>query len=202
MIFKKNKVIFLHYPKTGGNSIQDALRSFSEDHIISPAAHQDGVERFEVRNAEHKNLRKHSTLQDYYNALGKDLFTYTTFINIRNPFDRMVSFYFSPHRGNVHFDRDAFAQFIKTIPPIENYISIQKSLFGKNEISPNITFLRFEKLHEDFGRLCKELQANEIELPHRNASNREDYKKYYDEETANIVSTRHKYEISLGGYKF
>ena len=114
----------------------------------------------------------------------------------------MVSFYFSPHRGNVHFDRDAFAQFIETVPPIENYISIKKSLFGKNEIFPNIKFLSFEKIHEDFGRLCKELQVNDIELPHRNASNREDYKKYYDEETENIVSARHKYEIRVGGYKF
>ena len=178
------------------------MRSHSDDQIISLGAHQDGVEQFQVRNAEHNNLVKHSTIQDYYNALGEDLFTYRTFINIRNPFDRLVSFYFSPHRGNVHYDRDAFTKFIKTICPIEKYISIKKSLFRKHEIFPNVTFLRFEKLNEDFALLLKELRVKHIELPHRNASNRENYKKYYDEETVNIVSTRYKYEISLGDYKF
>jgi hypothetical protein len=202
MIFKKNKVIFLHYPKTGGNSIQDALRKYSEDQIISRGAHQDGVERFAVRNVEHKKLNKHSTLQDYYNTLGDVLFTYKIFINIRNPYDRMVSFYFSRSRGNVHYDRDDFVQFIKTIPPIENFTSIKKSFFGKSELYPNVKFLKFEKLNEDFDLLLKELELQDIELPHRNASNRENYKKYYDEEMIKIVSTRHKYEISLGNYKF
>ena len=202
MIFKKNKVIFLHYPKTGGNSIQDALRSYSDDQIISRKAHQDGIERFELRNTEHKNLKKHSTIQDYYNAIGEDLFAYKVFIIIRNPYDRMVSFYFSPHRGNVHYDRDDFSQFIKTVPPIENYISIKKSSFGKRELLSNIKFLKFEKLNEDFGLLLNELDIQDVDLPHRNASNRENYKKYYDDETVKIVSTRHKYEISLGDYKF
>lgn len=201
MIFK-NKVIFVHYPKTGGNSIQDALRNYSEDQIISKGVHQDGIERFGVLNSEHKNLKKHSTLQDYYNAIGEDLFAHKVFITIRNPYDRMVSCYFSPHRGNIQYDRDDFAKFIKTVPPIENYISIKKSFFGKRELLHNIKFLKFEKLNEDFGLLLNELDIQDIYLPHRNASNRENYKKYYDDETVKIVSTRHKYEIGLSDYNF
>ena len=152
MIFKKNKVIFLHSPKTAGNSIQDALREYSEDQIIAKAALQDGVERFEVRNPEHKKLKKHSTIQDYYNAIGDDLFTYKIFTNIRNPYDRMVSFYFSPHRGNVRYDRDDFAHFIRMKPPIEKFISLKKSWWGKMELFPDTKFLKFEKLNEDFNR--------------------------------------------------
>ena len=201
MIFKKSKLIFLHYPKTGGNSIQYALRNYSEDQIISREPYQDGVERFEVRNPEHSDLNKHSTIQDYYKALGKGLSAYKVFITIRNPYDRMVSFYFSPHRGKRHFERDGFVQLIKTIPTIEEFTSIKK-FFGKRELFPNIKFLRFEKLDEDFSLLLKELEIKDIELPHFNTSNHEKYKKYYDEETANIVSARHKYEISVGGYKF
>jgi hypothetical protein len=201
MIFKKSKLIFLHYPKTGGNSIQYALRNYSEDQIISREPYQDGVERFEVRNPEHSDLNKHSTIQDYYKALGKGLSAYKVFITIRNPYDRMVSFYFSPHRGKRHFERDGFVQLIKTIPTIEEFTSIKK-FFGKRELFPNIKFLRFEKLDEDFSLLLKELEIKDIELPHFNTSNHEKYKKYYDEETSKIVSDRHKYEISLGNYEF
>ena len=202
MIFKKYKVIFLHYPKTAGNSIQDALRKYSEDQIIASAAHQDGFERFEVRNVEHKKLVKHSTLQDYYNAIGDDLFNYKIFINIRNPYDRMVSFFFSPHTGNVRYDKDDFARFVKNINPIEHYISIKKSSLRKMEVFPNVNFLKFEKINEDFDILVKELELQNIELPHRNSSNRKKYRNYYDEEIIEVVSTRHKYEISLGNYEF
>jgi len=177
------------------------LRNYSEDQIISREPYQDGVERFEVRNPEHSDLNKHSTIQDYYKALGKGLSAYKVFITIRNPYDRMVSFYFSPHRGKRHFERDGFVQLIKTIPTIEEFTSIKK-FFGKRELFPNIKFLRFEKLDEDFSLLLKELEIKDIELPHFNTSNHEKYKKYYDEETSKIVSDRHKYEISLGNYEF
>lgn len=76
MIFEPQKTIFIHYPKTGGNSIQDALREYSSDQIVTVGKHQDGVERFEVRNEKFKNLVKHSKLNDYYKALGKDLYNY------------------------------------------------------------------------------------------------------------------------------
>ena len=70
------------------------------------------------------------------------------------------------------------------------------------ELFPDTKFLKFEKLNEDFDLLLNELGLQDLELPHRNAGDREDYRKYYDEETIEIVATRHKYEINLGNYKF
>ena len=202
MIFEERKVIFVHYPKTGGNSIQDALREWSSDQIIVAADYQDGVERFEVSNIYDEKLHKHSTLQDYYNSIGEDLFNYTIFINIRNPYDRMVSFFFSPHRRVQHFNRDEFAEFIATVPTIENFIDLKILHAGSCKIPSNINFLVFEELNRGFETMCECLGLRGVTLPHRNASVRGDYRNYYDEELIDIVSKRHRYEIKLGAYKF
>ena len=73
MIFENQKVIFIHYPKTGGNSIQDALRSHTADELFINVAYQDGIESFGVRNKKFKDLKKHSTLNDYHQALGQKI---------------------------------------------------------------------------------------------------------------------------------
>src|SRR5690606_13135991 len=94
----QKKFLFIHLPKTGGNSIQTLLKAYSEDKIVCLNALQDGVERFEIRN-EYPSLHKHSSLSDYKRELPE-----TTFLNlfkfstIRNPWDRAISHYFSPHR--------------------------------------------------------------------------------------------------------
>lgn len=63
MISIQHKFLFVHIPKTGGNSVQNILRDFSEDKIVLVAPHQDGKERFEVRNDLY-NIKKHSSLSD------------------------------------------------------------------------------------------------------------------------------------------
>jgi len=98
MLSINKKFLFIHVPKTGGNSIQKILKKYSEDNITI-GEHQDGIERFGVQNREYKTV-KHSPLS-YYKAviepeLYKKLFKFAT---IRNPWDRIISFYFSPHRG-------------------------------------------------------------------------------------------------------
>jgi len=50
MISLKYGFIFIHIPKTAGNSIQNVLKLYSEDKIVCTAPYQDGVERFELRS--------------------------------------------------------------------------------------------------------------------------------------------------------
>ena len=203
MIFDEKKVIFIHYPKTGGNSIQDALREHASDKIVATASHQDGLERFDVRNEKYKNLVKHSSLQDYYNAIGSDILNYKVYVTIRNPFDRLVSFYFSPHRGDIRYERDDFAQFIGSIASLEEFISLkEESLFARKKIFENVKCLRFENLNEDFFRLTSELNLKGINLPHRNKSKRKEYKFYYDDELIEMVRMNFKFEMRFGDYSF
>ena len=56
MLSIKKKFLFIHIPKTAGDSIQNVLKHYSEDEIVCLNHLPDGLERFEVRN---KNFSIH-----------------------------------------------------------------------------------------------------------------------------------------------
>src|SRR6266516_543555 len=98
MISFQKRFLFVHIPKTAGNSIQSALRDYSEDQLVALHKEQDGIERFGLRNPNYK-IKKHSTLADYRAALGEDQFrSLCKFTCVRNPWDRMISRITLPQR--------------------------------------------------------------------------------------------------------
>lgn len=213
MISLQKRFLFIHVPKTGGNSLQNILKAYSEDDIIILGKHQDGVERFEVMNKRY-SVTKHSTLSHYRSALDKKTFKgLFKFATIRNPWDRMISFYFSPHRGITKWNRDAFMRLISSTPPLRHYIScptLKKRIFRMVQMpytaeaaTEDIDFLiRFEELESDFSELCKKLGIPAKRIPHRNASKRAHYSEYYDNELIDAVAERFSEEIELGQYRF
>jgi len=101
MLTIRKKFLFIHVPKTAGNSIQNILKEYSEDEIVAKASHQDAVERFEIRGV-HPGLKKHSTLRKYKARLEPELFSSLfKFSTIRNPWDRLISLYFTPSSGRT-----------------------------------------------------------------------------------------------------
>jgi len=205
------KFLFIHVPKTGGNSCQNILKDFSEDKIVKLANHQDGLERFEVRSKSY-DIHKHSTLLNYRDEIGsrllKELFKFSI---IRNPWDMCVSFYFSPHRGKIEYERDGFKEFIQTIPPIRNYIrlenyfdkALRRLTIRNKSLTSDIDFLmKFERLQEDFEKVCNIIGIPCSPLPRRNKSQRENYTKYYDFELIKLVESIFFEEIEFGQYEF
>jgi len=215
MISLQKKFLFVHVPKTGGNSIQNILKDYSEDKLTTLAKHQDGIERFGVRNDTY-NITKHSTLSHYKSVL--DPKTYSTlfkFATIRNPWDRMISCYFSPHRGITDWNRTSFLELVNRKPTLRYYIT-EYSFFEKvvrklgipikitkKNLDSDIDFLiRFENIDDDFELLCEKLDIPYSSLPKRNKSNRNHYSHYYDEELKEIVRTKFIDEITYGNYDF
>jgi hypothetical protein len=198
MISFQKRFLFVHIPKTGGNSIQSVLARYSEDEIVRRAG-QDGIERFGVVNPKYK-LKKHSPLSDYRAALGAGEFSQLyKFASVRNPWDRMVSLYFTPIRRKK-WDRKAFQKMIRQTLPAADYLRMtdgDKDPFGNvNRI------IRFEQLEEDFRALCPDLGMRAERLPHYNRSEREHYFKYYDDELRELVAERFALEIARFGYTF
>lgn len=202
MISSKHKFVFIHVPKTGGNSVQNILNRYSDDKIVTDAAHQDGIERFNIRNSDFPALRKHSNLRDYKEALGAALDDYFVFSTIRNPWEKLVSHFFSPHRGPVKWSSEGFSDFVKKQRPLTHYIDSRIDVCAAAQSSEIDYLMRFEHLQHDFDTVCDRIKIARANLPVRNKSERPDYRECYTDELAEYVGKAHRYEIEIGNYEF
>jgi hypothetical protein len=198
MISVQKRFVFIHIPKTGGNSIQSVLRRYSEDTVVHRRDHQDGVERFAVRNESYGTI-KHSPLAAYRKGLGSKKFSaFYKFTCVRNPWDRMVSYYFTPGRQKA-WDPIAFRSVILEAGSVEDYLRLADEADPFSNVD---RILRFENLEQDFRALCSNLDIPPAPLPIYNRSEREHYSKYYDEALRELVSERFAAEIRRFGYTF
>lgn len=174
MISRKHRFIYLHVPKTGGNSIQKCLQPFSDD-MFAQRGHQDGQDRFDVKGA--ITPHKHARLADYAAKLGSDLPDYRLLISVRHPVDRAVSFYFSPHRWMTrsegtnewslqppYWDIKAFETCLKKLIPMVTFLSLDGRLVRPDRV------IRFETLRQDFLHSVTSLGISAQHLPHVNTS--------------------------------
>ena len=203
MISEKYNFLFIHRGKSGGNSINEALLSLSEDEKTVDSSFQDGVDRFGIFSRRY-GTNKHTPLRQYKERIPQDVFERLfKFAVLRNPYSRLVSAYFSPHRiaqgASPEFHRDEFIKIIGT----EGTFRDMACLSGKGELDRDIDrVLRFEVLQEDFGTLCRDLNLPSISLNHRNASGKRSYRDFYDDELKAMVVDRFGEEIEFGGYSF
>ena len=173
MLFRlgEETCIFIHMPKTGGNTIQASLMEagLSLDEIIVED-HQDGFDRFKIRGEYTRN--KHQFMFRYL-ADNPHLSSAKAFSCVRRPFERMVSYYFSPHRHvrkrfhffgpyrlpeTVKFDENEFFSLVEKtstaaamICPIESdNVDQQRNLISGMLRSNQLTILKTENLSNDF----------------------------------------------------
>lgn len=162
MIFTYNnkKSIFIHIPKTGGNYIQTLfqINKMSIDSIVKNHSDQDGIDRFEVNGI--LTEKKHQTLREYYEK-DSTCMMMPIYSCIRKPFERLVSFYFSPFRWvkydsisnkfiypkEVNFVEEEFVNLVNILIPAWRYLSLSEFDY----VSPqnNIRILRTESLNKD-----------------------------------------------------
>ncbi len=200
MISLQKRFLFIHIPKTAGNSIQSALRNYSEDQLVALRKEQDGIERFGLRNPNY-NIKKHSTLAEYRDALGNAQFgNLYKFTCVRNPWDRMVSYYFTPTQSPETWDQKKFRKMIFKAVSVADYLRLDNC---EQDPFANVDYImRFENLADDFRTVCGTLGISPATLPQYNRSNRKHYSKYYDDELRELVHTRFAEEIERFGYAF
>ncbi len=173
MISRSHRFIFIHVPKTGGNSIQSVLLPLSDDQKIV-SLHQDGTDRFEVSGP--VTVSKHMTLENYNIVLG-GLERFFVFVGARRPFERAVSFYFSPHRwarqnfsgtweiATPHWDEASFFEMLQGMEPWVNFVKVNGANYEVDDI------VRYENLRQDFGRVAQHIGVPQLQLTeHRNKS--------------------------------
>jgi len=203
MISHKHKFIFIHIPKTAGNSIQNYLQNYSEDKIVinkKQVRHNTEskfyLDRFEVRSSDKKfKTFKHTTLNSYYVNWRKKYGSIEDFFKfgvIRNPWDRAISFYF--WKRYKSFDKKIFINNLIQMSCVD-YVYVKKYNNHKHDY-----VIRFENLQEDFDTACDKIGIPKTQLPHTNKSLHKHYTEYYDDETREIVAEKYARDIEYFGY--
>jgi len=198
MINHQYKLIFLHIPRTGGTSIENAIC---------------GKDWFDV-HAPSKHLTAHSAKKIYAEYWDK----YLKFTFVRNPWDRMVSMLKYEWFYGVKINQekkilldDYFDKFKKVeyderffnSNQFNDYQYIENSVY-RNIIGDDMDFIgKFENLQEDFERVCKLVGLPASKLSHiEKSQNRKKYQEYYTEETKNLIYNKFKKEIKQFNYLF
>jgi hypothetical protein len=206
MISARRNFIFVHIPKTGGNSLSRLLIDYSDDELVKTEPYHDLHDRFNVRGI--VTGRKHFTAADYVERIGLERFvTFRKFAFVRNPYGRAMSHYFSPYRwiqevdGRLvpepfRFDRAAFYAFIRTMAPMTSFLSYDGKLLAFDRIG---RFENFEADARELLRLCGVTIPPAAPLPFLNRGYAEKLQ-HYDAETAAWVRERFRDDFSAFDY--
>lgn len=203
MLSLSKKFLFIHIPKTGGNSIQTLLRPYSEDQIVV-GSQQDGRDRFEVRGRFTRH--KHATLADYRAEVPPALFADVfKFCAVRNPWSRAISFYFTPRRWmkrglDPFWSREEFVELLGRLPPMVEHLKVD------GQVQQMDGLIRFESLGEQLPPLLEriDIPLESLKLPHLNRGQAGDHRRYFEAnpDLADMVAERYREDIDTFGYRF
>lgn len=201
IISKKHKFIFIHVPKCGGSTIFRCLKDHYfglGDMPTASAPSKDwiiGRNKKEELNLKEDWVSQHATLKDIQQNLNEDLADYYKFAFVRNPWDRMVSFWKYQYKYY-----GSFKHFMKMEVKGGD---VQSRRLRNSQGKMVINFIgRFENLREDYLSVCKELDIPCGKLRHVNKTNHKHYTEYYDNETISIVEKKFQEDIDNFGYSF
>lgn len=180
------KIIFIHVPKNAGTSIVETLNMERDGHVSA---------------------------KTYYKSLGEHLFNeYFKFAFSRNPWDRFVSAYEYAkmeksyvHSTYKHPDYDtvknlSFIQVARLLPEGILKHPGWKNQYGFITIDNSIEVNRIYKYETDIPVFEKDFN---VSLKNINKSTREiDYRRYYNDETIDIIKNFYKKDIELFNYEY
>lgn len=208
------KYIFVHVPKTGGTALTLALenRAMKDDILIgdTPKAR---ARKGRLRGVTSQGrLWKHSTLTDIAGLVtDNDIATFFTVTLVRNPWDRVVSYYHwlrdqqfaHPAVGlaKTH-DFSGFLNHAQTITSLRlwHYTAYMRDRFGAVRAS---LYARLEHLETDLAPFEAHLGFRVTPLPRANASNRgRDWRGFYSDTDAALLAETCADDIARFGYRF
>lgn len=209
IISPARRFVFIHPPKTGGTAISLAYeaRAHKDDLLFGDtpkAKRRQG--NFNRKHPEAK-LSKHSPAPALSTALPDVDFTgWTVAMTVRNPWDRVVSFYAWARAQSFEHPMIAaaksqdFATFLQD-PRVANPFKRGATPAYAAPFTPRL--LRHERLEADWQALCADLGLAPSLLPRVNTSDRtSDWRPYYTEATADLIPELFRWEVESLGYRF
>lgn len=210
----KHGYIFIHIPKTGGTSLARALEArAAADDIMLGDTPKALKRRHKARGvAAAGRLWKHSMLADIVGLVTPEQIAQArVFTMVRNPWDRVVSYYHWLQGQSFNHPAVAMAKtlaFSAFLNDPQIMASLQAHPYGRYVTDADgrercDLFVRLEHLEEDIARLEQLIGLRVGPLPHDNRSERKkSYRSYYSKEDQHLVGDLLKEDISRFGYQF
>jgi hypothetical protein len=216
LLSPRHRFLFVHIAKTGGTSVRAALQRgrwtdpwYWPMSLCSRFSHLSG-HRIGTKLPRHAKViaAKELLPRDYFDELFKFAF-------VRNPWDLQVSSFHHIRRERPQYlgGHDDFAAFLRwKLDPdrpyqyhVDTSIELQSDYLIDLRGTIIVDFIgRYERLHDDFAEACQRIGIHAPALPHRRqATDRSrDYRRYYDDTTAELVAVHFARDIDLLGYSF
>ena len=177
MIIKEHKAVFIHIPKNAGTSIETLFENNS----------------FNIQPGKHDNIHEiKKRFLGVYNSHRK-------FTIIRNPYDKMVSWYFYLKRNlGGNYNVIDFNEWIKD--PSKFWHADDPVCFLDPQhtwVDETVEIIKYENLNKELN----EFFGEEIDLPVTNKSDHKHYLNYYNNESLDIIYDRYKKDFEKFNYK-
>lgn len=204
LISESKSFLFVHVQKTAGTSLAEILKP----HALNPAngrmnklASDLGL----VRDWRKFHFRKHTNLRKAQSVIPAPVYDgLFKFAFVRNPWERLVSWYQYVQRTPLHEDyrpgetfADFAARFLEKPRRAQWWmIEDRNGVMGLDYVG------RFENLNDDIAYLCQRIGIKAQTLQHRNKMADKDYRTFYDDRLALAVKNTWTREIDAFGYTF
>ena len=217
LISHTRNFLFVHIAKTGGTSVRAALRPYRWSGRYAPAILLTSLISQATRPRHRLGIKfpRHAKAVAAKEMLPEAVFRgLFKFVFVRNPWDLQVSswHHIGREKPDSLYGVKTFPDFLrlKFDPerPYDFMLDISRELQTDYLIDLHgntiVDFIgRYERLHEDFAAICDRLDLGHLRLPHeRRAVDRDDYRRYYTDATAELVARHYARDIDLLGYTF
>ena len=195
MISHKLRFIFIHIPKTSGNSLSIFLEDIVNNEVILRSSNMGEKQGISILCEKTRKDIKHCDITYYKKTYGEKINDYFKFTIVRNPYDRMLSFYFwSKGKNNQKFNRNEFINFIK-----------KNNSFQHKYIDNTFHIIHFENLINELKNIewFKEIvDFNNYPTLNASSNSKRNYNEIYDKELKDLVFNKYKKDFELFGYKY
>ena len=224
IISHTHKYIFIKSRKTAGTSVEVALSKHCTDNDVVTPLEDYWFNRDERGEWLHSSMNaegffQHEPADEVKRKVPPEIWNgYFKFSITRNPWDRVVSD-FSWEARNKPALRPGPRWYNPLGIPSDEFRETTRLFdqFIAGDWTTNDRFyllgdtlcvdfvIRYERLSDDLGEVCRRVGLPGIELPHLKSGIRAGgraYVDYYDERTKAVVAKRHENDIRLFGYEF
>ncbi|OYU18657.1 MAG: Type II secretory pathway, pullulanase PulA [Rhodobacteraceae bacterium PARR1] len=212
IISPSRRFVFVHIPKTGGTALTLALesRARADDILIGDTPKAKARKRRLAALSPAGRLWKHSTLADVAGVVPEDLTGWCIVTLIRNPWDRVLSYYHwlraqSFDHPAVHLAKSLeFSAFLNDPTTRTAFAAWPAAAYTRDAHGVNRVTLtaRVEQLEAELQPLWNHLGFR-LTIPRANESARpRDWRPAYSDADAALIATLCAEDISRFGYSF